>query len=460
MLILTAGEIMKGLFTLKTTGYRKIVILLLALVTFPSLSREQNSMDVLWVRVSTQDGLIHNVCNCLALAPDGTVWLGTYTGLSRIDEDGNITNFNSEYFGNKPILTIHIGSDGTIWVGSDGAGLFRSCDVGKTWSRVALPGGNSASVTCVASQSEMVWVGTVADHPNFGGGLFMSKDAGASWRVITTNNGLPMNDVRAVFIVSEDTVVYVGLGRYLLGGHAYGGLAMSGDGGASWTSFAALAGKKVIALLVEDNAIWAGTDNAGLYVSREHGANWMPCRGVGMNTSVRSICRDKNSGLLLATDGGARVSCNDGVSWHTLPSDGLGTTPVRAILHTFDGSIWAAIDQRESPVASGVYLGKVLHSTGIEGLPVPDDSFQLEPNYPNPFERHTTLTYKLPNACSVTLEVYDTIGRRIAVLVNNQFQSAGEHTAVWNVVGNPSGVYFLKLTSDTGLFGIRKIVLF
>lgn len=415
-------------------------------------------MDMLWVRVDEQDGLIHSAANCLALARDGSVWVGTSTGISCIKQDGSIINFSNELFDERPILTIHIGRDETVWAGSQGAGLFQSKDKGQTWSHNVLPEDDQLTVTCIAGINDAVWVGTISDGLDLSG-LFVSKDGGASWAGVNTDSDLSANVVGAICPVSEDTV-FVGLSSLLFTGETDGGLMMSADGGSSWTNFAALAGKKVNAILANSGAIWVGTENDGLFISRDFGAHWISCTGVGMSTSIKSIAPYNSNGLLIATDRGAMISQDDGVNWQPLPFRGSTTVAVRDILYTPDGSIWAVVDRKEITVDGGVYVGKCLHPTEIAELPPPRDSFKLVPNYPNPFEHRTTLTYKLPYACSVTLEVYDTIGKRIAVLVNNQFQPAGEHTAVWHVSGRPSGVYFLQLRSDTGLLGVRKIVLF
>jgi hypothetical protein len=72
-------------------------------------------------------------------------------------------------------------------------------------------------------------------------------------------------------------------------------------------------------------------------------------------------------------------------------------------------------------------------------------------NHPNPFNPGTTITYHIPERCHVRLNVYDSLGRKITCLVNQE-QELGYHTAQWdgrdemgNLVG--SGVYFSRLTA-------------
>jgi len=66
-------------------------------------------------------------------------------------------------------------------------------------------------------------------------------------------------------------------------------------------------------------------------------------------------------------------------------------------------------------------------------------------NAPNPFADQTELRYTLTQRAEVTLTVSDLTCRQLSRLVNAQ-QSAGEHRAVWDARGVPSGVYLALLT--------------
>ena len=78
-----------------------------------------------------------------------------------------------------------------------------------------------------------------------------------------------------------------------------------------------------------------------------------------------------------------------------------------------------------------------------DGLPL---AFTLEPNYPNPFNTTTTIRYALPRAEEVRLEVYDLLGRQVAIL-QNQTQPAGWHEASFNASRLSSGVYIYRLSA-------------
>ena len=74
------------------------------------------------------------------------------------------------------------------------------------------------------------------------------------------------------------------------------------------------------------------------------------------------------------------------------------------------------------------------------------DEFGLGQNYPNPFNPSTTISYTVPADARVSLHVYNTLGEQVATLVD-EVVPAGQHQAVWNAAGLPSGLYFYKLES-------------
>jgi hypothetical protein len=90
---------------------------------------------------------------------------------------------------------------------------------------------------------------------------------------------------------------------------------------------------------------------------------------------------------------------------------------------------------------------------GTASVPLPEPlvkTFSLDQNYPNPFNPSTTLRYGLPEAAHVTLIVYNTLGQKVAELVNGEVK-AGYHEARWEAVALASGIYFARLTVTGGL---------
>jgi hypothetical protein len=81
----------------------------------------------------------------------------------------------------------------------------------------------------------------------------------------------------------------------------------------------------------------------------------------------------------------------------------------------------------------------------------------IEPVYPNPFNSQATIRYQLARQVNVKLELYDVIGRRIAVLTDS-VQEAGTYTQILDAARFSSGLYFLRFQAGD-VHHIQKLTL-
>lgn len=85
------------------------------------------------------------------------------------------------------------------------------------------------------------------------------------------------------------------------------------------------------------------------------------------------------------------------------------------------------------------------------------DQYQLTQNYPNPFNPTTTISYSINKEGNVKLSVYDALGKKIAVVVD-EYKPAGSYSVKFDGIGLPSGVYLYRLESG-GFNASRKFIL-
>ena len=99
-------------------------------------------------------------------------------------------------------------------------------------------------------------------------------------------------------------------------------------------------------------------------------------------------------------------------------------------------------------------LGKEMVETTAISLPI---MFELFQNYPNPFNPATRIDYQLPEDGQVKLEIFNTLGQPVDILVDG-FQTAGTYSVVWDGKNSPARVYFLIL-QDGQFKEIKKMSL-
>jgi hypothetical protein len=91
--------------------------------------------------------------------------------------------------------------------------------------------------------------------------------------------------------------------------------------------------------------------------------------------------------------------------------------------------------------------------------PAKPDTFTLEQNYPNPFNPETIIVYNLDKPGFVEIELFNTLGQKVTVLLNEQ-QPAGSHKLKFNAgrYKLASGTYFYSLKVNNNIL-VKKMVL-
>jgi hypothetical protein len=137
----------------------------------------------------------------------------------------------------------------------------------------------------------------------------------------------------------------------------------------------------------------------------------------------------------------------------------------------FSGEAWEIAD-----TAAVITLGPgVFHIFTTEKLPTPEQGIlvnldddlmssdlpteiRLMQNYPNPFNPTTNIRYDLSESASVTVEIYDLLGRKLAILVDNMQQPAGTYNLPFDGSRLSSGTYLIRM--QAGAFTqTRKMLL-
>jgi hypothetical protein len=98
-----------------------------------------------------------------------------------------------------------------------------------------------------------------------------------------------------------------------------------------------------------------------------------------------------------------------------------------------------------------------------DAITIPAIPLALHQNHPNPFNPSTVISYYLPEASPVTLEIFDLSGKLIARLRDGVRENRGTHSVEWRGMDDAgravsSGVYFYRLRAGRETLS-RKLVL-
>jgi hypothetical protein len=222
-----------------------------------------------------------------------TVYAGTADGIYVSPNGGRAWKFCG--LKGKAVLALaastEFAASPTLFAGTDGLGLWRSEDAGKTWQPVNFTGADSGASSAPYSVNAIAWVPfpplSAGDSPRESillaataeSGILRSTDGGDTWQFTQA----PGNDIPSVMCLS-------GLGSELAAGTLGDGLWTSPDQGRSWRLEARLAARRFQWLehapseiaATRDNppgpsvspAFLAGGLSEGLWMASAPGAAW------------------------------------------------------------------------------------------------------------------------------------------------------------------------------------------
>ena len=251
---------------------------------------------------------------------EGRTWESAYAGL-QTHEPLPTTSV---------VLAPDFEQDHTIFAGLNGA-ILCSYDGGATWQRGRLPSPLPAvSAMCISpsyTEDGSAFAGTSED------GLLISRDRGRSW--VTWNFGLLDLNILCIAISSEfavDETIFAGTGS---------GLFRSTNGGRAWKEVElpvppdAILSLALPPTLTKDSALFVGTENNGLLISRDRGKSWRLTAAVTCDAPVNQILvaahahRNEVRILLGST---LWSSVDQGTTWKPWKARRLGNCGVTAAL--------------------------------------------------------------------------------------------------------------------------------
>ncbi len=400
------------------------------------------------------------------------------------------------------------GTPNTIYYGANI--LYRSSDLGANHTAVSQNLTNPISAIGISPQNDNV---RIVGQNN--GGIFGTSTGSSTLADLDALGVVPNNFVaRAVVDPNSTTTAYVTLSAFGVT-NVWKTTTLSAVN-PTWTAAVGSGGTAlplvpVNAFVVDptnSNNLFAGTD-IGVYVSTDAGTSWNPF-GTGLPAVAvfDMVIHPVTRTLRIATHGRGLWELNASplpvqiasftattynqwnvrLAWRTISEvNNYGFEVQRGIdqrgpFGTVDGGFvpghgttnephtYSFIDTTAQPGTWFYRLKQVdldgsvhytdaivintLTSVFVQTSPA---EFGLAQNFPNPFNPSTKIRYALPAASQVLLEVFNTLGERVATLENGK-REGGYHDVEFTNSTLPSGVYYYRLTAGSSVV-TRKMVL-
>ena len=259
-------------------------------------------------------------------ALDGTVWIGTYTGLIRIRNGEGTVYTSRDGLPADAVVSVLTARDGTLWVGTV-KGISTRRD-GPFTTRLSVPAGVDDPVGALYEDSDgVIWAGST----NTG----VTRFTGSHVERFDVTNGLLSNEVRSFL---EDREGNFWIGTFI------GGVQRFSD--ASFTSYGvreglgAAPGRSL--LRTRDGALWLGLHYGGLRRLKDGRVTAFDERNGFPAGAVVALAESRDGSIWVGSDGGGLLRCSTGTASRCRPVPGLASNRVRALVETRDGTLWIA----------------------------------------------------------------------------------------------------------------------
>lgn len=391
------------------------------------------------IYTSEGDGLFYNndpiglaVIKTLQLAPDGSMFIGTNGfGVFQSKDNGSTWVDRNKGLSNFEINDLEFISDGRLYAATS-AGAYVSSDNGANWSSVTPTTPRLFSLMEVHPKE---WNEIFASGKN----SFYKLATSFNW-----NGGIDnLNGDIYTIKYNPKTSMYLAGGKY--------GLWKSETAYVSWKKMS-FASYSIYDIEIDSKGRILALTSTDIYYSDDDGESWETLSFIPKNYK-KDLLLDKADNYYVATDGGVYYSTDRGVNWFEM-NEGLKNLPYKAKVTCLEidnsGHLWA------STITTGLYRSKasIAASSGTKNLQSQQKGIKRL-YYNNASESlFVELANSLGSSCQIA--VFSLDGRLVRLQYDQQISKQQIEVSLNHV---SSGIYILKLigekTTYTDSFVVR-----
>jgi photosystem II stability/assembly factor-like uncharacterized protein len=357
----------------------------------------------------------------------GTIIKTTNSGNNWYQVNSATTQYLESIYFTNPLVGYAVGRVGQI---------MKTTDAGENWSY---------SLTYSNWLNSVTFTGQDTGYAAGVGGLLLKTiNAGQNWNTI--NTGFTDEFTSVKFVDNSIGYITTGLGKVLY----------TTDAGQTWTAQTTGTTQKLLSVFFTNTYKGIVCGNNGIILKTQTGGMPLyiptllsPANGsfnnsltptltwtAGTNIQDYTVQISPLSNFSIVIDSAVVIN-----NYYDVPPGKLNPAT------TYFWRVKAVSQAGTGPYSDPWSFATIITNISQTGTTIPE-KFELSQNYPNPFNPVTKIQFKVSNSSTVTIKIFDILGKEVQILVNQNLQS-GTYEINFNASSLASGIYFYKMTAGS-----------
>lgn len=293
---------------------------------------------------------------------EGSIWIGTTTGLWRLQSDGALPSLIARFKG-QGIYSICEADTHSLWLASWGSGIIRYNTQYQKIDTLYSDPLIQLTNTVQGLIDGQLWIGTQNN------GLVVLDTLHHRFIHLNEKDGLPHYNIKAILPDKRSHVWITTSG---------GGIARcSKQNFRQYTRSEGLGNNRVYSVYVTpENKVWIASGNTGIQMLDSTGISSIRIDSLLRGIKCKTIAGEKNGRIWVGTEGGGIITIDSGIVRQFRIKDGLPDDYIQKVAVDKKGTVWVA-----------TYTG------GLCSIAHDSNQVYRITNHPLPYQRLSSMTF-------------------------------------------------------------------